>query len=88
MSYVYALLLDTDFGLCEQPLPTFYSSGLLSASSTLKAGKSDPDLPSYQEALTGPYAAQFKEAMQKKIDKLQDHGTWTEVPKSSVPEGK
>ena len=54
----------------------------------LKAKKtSDPDLPSTREALAGPHAAKFWEAMDKEIESLESKGTWTVVDRSQMPAG-
>ena len=54
----------------------------------LKAKKSkDPDLPSTQEALAGPLANEFWKSMDKEVIGLEEKGTWTVVPRSSVPKG-
>ena len=36
----------------------------------------DPDLPSLKESLSGPYAEQFWQAMDKEIESLESKGTW------------
>eukprot|EP00957_Ditylum_brightwellii_P114133 8700928-Ditylum_brightwellii.AAC.1 len=46
----------------------------------LAAAKSDPDTPSFKEALSGDHAAKFKEAMAKEVDALQKRRTWTLIP--------
>ena len=54
----------------------------------LKAKKSkDPDLPSTQEALAGPMAEHFWKAMDKEVTSLEEKGTWTVVPRTSVSKG-
>ena len=55
----------------------------------LKASKKsrDPDLPTIREALTGPHAEYFWEAMDKEITTLQKMDTWEIVPRSSLPSG-
>ena len=51
-----------------------------------KASK-DPDLPSIQEALTGPHADSFWEAMEKDVSTLEAMGTWDVVPRATMPKG-
>ena len=51
-----------------------------------KASK-DPDLPSIREALTGPHAEPFWQAMEKEISTLEAMGTWEVVPRASMPKG-
>eukprot|EP00957_Ditylum_brightwellii_P040313 3050448-Ditylum_brightwellii.AAC.1 len=46
----------------------------------LAAVKSHPDTPSFKEALSGDHAAEFNEAMTKKVDALQKRRTWTLIP--------
>ena len=54
----------------------------------LKARKAmDPDLPTTREALSGPCAEQFWEAMDKEIQSFEGKGTWNVVDRSEVPPG-
>ena len=54
----------------------------------LKATKQkDPDLPTYQEAMTGEWAEEFVKAMESEVMQLEAHKTWELVPRSTVPEG-
>eukprot|EP00957_Ditylum_brightwellii_P110811 8451596-Ditylum_brightwellii.AAC.1 len=46
----------------------------------LEAAKSDPDPPSFKEALSGDHTTEFKEAMIKEVDALQKRRTWTLIP--------
>jgi hypothetical protein len=48
----------------------------------------DPDTPNYHEAMCGPDSEGYQEAMAKEIKALERHGTWTLVPKSSIPKGR
>eukprot|EP00957_Ditylum_brightwellii_P116086 8855995-Ditylum_brightwellii.AAC.1 len=52
----------------------------------LEAAKSDPDTPSFKEALSGNHAAEFKEATTKEVDALQERRTWNLIPKFKLPE--
>jgi Reverse transcriptase (RNA-dependent DNA polymerase) len=81
--YLYALLMDPEFGIMENIFPHAISQ----VPSMLKATKSDPDCPTLQEALAGPQREEFLEAMAKEIEELEQHGTWTVTQKSAVPEG-
>ena len=45
----------------------------------------DPDNPSFNEALTGQYAAEFSAAMIKEIKTLIAINTWTPIPRTKVP---
>jgi hypothetical protein len=53
----------------------------------LKASKKDPDSPSFQEAMTGPYREEFLEAMRTKVSELESHKCWDVVAATDVPEG-
>jgi hypothetical protein len=53
----------------------------------LKASKKDPDSPSFQEAMTGPYREQFLEAMRVEVSELESHKCWDVVAATVVPEG-
>ena len=50
-----------------------------------KSGANDPDLPSLIEALSGPYANEWREAMTEEIKALLDRNTWTVIEKSELP---
>eukprot|EP00957_Ditylum_brightwellii_P072483 5507831-Ditylum_brightwellii.AAC.1 len=52
---------------------------------TLVAAKSDPDTPSFKEALPGDHAAEFKEAMTKEVNALKMRRTWILIPKFKLP---
>ena len=61
---------------CQESLPP----GLPQSLFALKAKASkDPDLPTLRESLTGPYAEEFWEAMDKEIQSLEGKGIWTVV---------
>ena len=65
-----------------------FHPGMLQSPLALKAKASkDPDLPSLQESLTGPYAEQFWAAMDAEIASLESKGTWQVVERSSMPPG-
>ena len=73
MLYWCSLDLDPKTGLLDGVGQTY-------GPSALKAKKTDdPDTPWIQEALSGPYADEFKRAMQKEIEELEEHKTWTLV---------
>ena len=80
---------DQYTGLQEYMHPaTLQSPFYLHNPMALKAKKSkDPDLPSTQEALAGPLADEFWKAMDKEVASLEEKGTWTVVPRTSIPEG-
>ena len=67
---------------------TLQSPFYLANPMALKAKKTrDPDLPSTREALSGPDADKFWEAMDKEIESLESKNTWDVVDRSSVPPG-
>ena len=81
--YLYALLMEPEFGLLEN----LYPQAISQVATMMKGTASDPDLPSLQEALSGPHRTEFLEAMNKEIEELESHNTWKVIPKSSLPEG-
>jgi len=84
-NYLYSLLMDPEFGIMDN----LFADVISRCPSLLKASKSksDPDTPSMQEALNGPYRDEFLEAMQVEIKELEEHGTWEMLAWSSLPEG-
>jgi hypothetical protein len=83
MAYVYALLLDSDFGLMEGMIP----QAMGSCPSLMKAHKQDPDLPTLGEAMAGPHRDEFRKAMVQEIQELEAHDTWKVVRRDDMPEG-
>ena len=81
--YLYALLMEPEFGLLEN----LYPQAISQVATMMKGTASDPDLPSLQEALSGPHHTECLEAMNKEIEELESHNTWKVIPKSSLPEG-
>jgi hypothetical protein len=79
--YLLALLTDVDTGALDGLHP-----GITQFPMALKAayGK-DPDTPTYAEAMNGPDREQYEEAMVKEIAELEEHKTWTMMPKSALP---
>ena len=78
--YLLALLTD-EMGALEGLHP-----GINQFPMSLKAeyGK-DPDSPTYFEAMQGVDREQYQEAMVNEISELEEHKTWTQIPKSAVP---
>ena len=74
---VQSLLADIDEMESSTLSPRIYAA---------KSG-GDPLTPNYVEAMSGPHAAEFWEAMHKEIKALTKRETWELVPRSSVPEG-
>jgi hypothetical protein len=46
---------------------------------------SDPDMPTYHEALSGEHAADYAVEMKKEIRQLIKQRTWESIPRSKVP---
>ena len=80
MAYIYALLLDTEFGVMDGLLPDMIGRcpGLLKASKGGGKG-ADPDLPILGQALNGSYREEFLQVMRNEIEELEAHGTWTVI---------
>jgi Reverse transcriptase (RNA-dependent DNA polymerase) len=80
--YLLAILTDVDTGIIDALHPAMLQfAGCYKAA----AGK-DPDLPTYREAMAGPDAEFYEEAMKSEIAELEDHGTWILLPKRTVPQ--
>ena len=46
--------------------------------------KNDPDTLTWEQAMVHPLKEQLIEAAMKEIQELEEHGTWTEIPKSKA----
>jgi hypothetical protein len=53
----------------------------------LTAKFDDGTTPNYNEALKGPYREEFKCAIKRELDELDNKGVWVVLPKSSIPIG-
>jgi hypothetical protein len=80
--YIVALLTSVDTLGLEGVHPA-----IAQYPAALKASKKDPDSPTFQEAMTGPYREEFLEAMRTEVSELESHKCWDVVPKTEVPEG-
>jgi hypothetical protein len=80
--YIVALLTSVDTLGLEGVHPT-----IAQFPAALKASKKDPDSPSFQEAMTGPYRDEFLEAMRTEVRELESHKCWDVVAATDVPEG-
>ena len=49
-----------------------------------KSKKGDPDFPTYWEAMAGPEADEWKDAMRKEIETLMNLGSWEMVPREAI----
>jgi hypothetical protein len=74
LAHMMLLATDPDTGIIDDvPGPEVLGA-------MLKAKKGyDPDTPNYGQAMRGPYHEEFLSAMQKEIQELSAHGTWTAV---------
>ena len=81
--YLVALLTDANTGQMDSILPD-----IMQFPGAFKSTPgSDPDLPTFNQAMTGPDRELYEEAMAAEIKELEDHGTWKYVKRSSVPQG-
>jgi hypothetical protein len=80
--YIVALLTSVDTLGLEGVHPA-----IAQFPAALKASKKDPDSPSFQEAMTGPYREEFLEAMRVEVSELESHNCWDVVAAAEVPEG-
>jgi hypothetical protein len=80
--YIVALLTSVDTLGLEGIHPA-----IAQFPAALKASKKDPDSPSFQEAMTGPYREEFLEAMRVEVSELELHNCWDVVAAAEVPEG-
>jgi hypothetical protein len=82
-NYIYALLMDTEYGLMENLMPNVMAA----SPCLLKASATDPDLPTVRQALAGPHKEEFLTAMRSEIRELEEHKTWTVVQRNDLPTG-
>jgi Reverse transcriptase (RNA-dependent DNA polymerase) len=83
MRYIHALLLEPEYGMAEGLL----GHAIAQNPHLLKAAQNDPDTPNFHQAMGGPYREEFIKAMQKEIEELEEHNTWTVISKNETPEG-
>ena len=62
----------------------FFSFQAITAAKSKAKKRSDPDFPTYWQAMASPDADEWKDAMQSEIDVLTKLGTWQTVPKAEV----
>ena len=72
--------VDPEEGQIETSMPDIS----LGAHKASKKGN-NPDLPNCTDAMEGEHAEEFKVAMKKEIDTLEQHATWNGVLKSDIP---
>jgi hypothetical protein len=53
---------------------------------TAKANNNE-DTPNYSQAMNGPDALGYMEAMQKEMQQLEEKNPWDIIPISDIPEG-
>ena len=68
-NYVYALLMDQEYGVMNDLLPDVMTC----SPHLFKAKKDNPDLPLLQAALAGPHCEEFIQAMRREIEELEAH---------------
>ena len=84
-NYAYTMAVDPSFGIITDTNvlePDF----LMRNPNLFKAGKKDADTPGIMEALSGPYRDDFLQGMQKEIQELEAHGTWTIMKRADIPQ--
>ena len=74
--------MDPETGILENFIPVLTPMAL----KAVKGGQ-NPDIPTYQQVMSGPHRRQFEEAMIKEIHDLEVKGTWTGILCSTVPKG-
>jgi hypothetical protein len=76
------VLLDQDFGLCEN----LGADTLLCHRHTMKVSAThNPATPGLCKAMQGGHREDFLVAMGKEIEELEARGTWTVMKKSTLP---
>ena len=88
-SLVYALLMDTEYGIVDAMIPHVGTQCAHMMQSELwkSSKKNDPDHPKWGEAMRGQYKDEFLAAMGREISELEEHSTWKLVKRAAVPEG-
>ena len=82
--YLLNLLLDHDFSLYEN----LSADSLMIHLHVMKASATgNPESPRLHGAMHGEHREDFLKAMEKEISKLESHGTWDIVHKTSMPQG-
>ena len=94
LRYAVALFTDTCYGTLEAfpptliLLPAALQSFNSDAVAGLKAKKgSDPNSPTFKQALAGLHAEEFDKAMQEEIKQLEQHKTWEVIRREDAPKG-
>jgi len=47
----------------------------------------DPDIPTYEQAMTGPHCDEFEKAMIKEVKELEGKKPWHAELRANVPDG-
>ena len=79
LAYLAELLTCQDSGILDITDPRIYAT---------KVRSKDADTPTYQQAMNGPDAAEYLQAMQLEIHTLIGQRTWKYIDRSSVPKGQ
>ena len=82
MAHWTMISMDPEDGSLDTFQPVFTPMAL---KATRKGN--NPNAPTWEEAMTGPHRDKFEKAMLKEIRELEAKGTWTGVPRPSLPEG-
>ena len=80
LHYTHTFIMYPEFVLMEKRMPQMMGK----ISQILNLSKGDPDTPTLDEEVTGPYKADFMQSITQDIKELEQHGTWTIFSKKSV----
>jgi hypothetical protein len=84
VNYLAALAMDPHFGILDQfsdlPPDTLTRHPFMFKSKAT----SDPDTPTFREAMFGPHREEFLDKMLQEIQELEEHGTWDVMKKSDI----
>lgn len=80
--YLSALLMDLDTGIMDTVHPM-----ACQFPAAMKAKGNNPDLPTWDQCMTGEDKEACEEAMVKELTELSEHGTWELTKRDALPEG-
>jgi len=84
-SYVTALAFDPVTGVLDGT--HHFSPDFMTRHPFMFKAKatSDPDTPTFREAMTGPHSDEFLKAMATEIEELIEHGCWDVIKRKDIP---
>ena len=80
IQYIYALLMDPEFGFMENIMLQMMGKIF----QIIKLSKGYPDTPNSNKTISVPYKVEFTKATTQDIKELEQHGTWTILSRKSV----